>query len=115
MRVLLLLLLSFVASALSSHWPRGRSRRDNCAGVRCFAACPVGTCSPRPDGACCDDLGKCSAGGCCGDSCYGDWQCKAGPCGRCRWSWWSWRRTCGGRRVAFNDYMDDNIDHPHYH
>ncbi len=58
----------------------------DCSFVRCFAACPIGTCSPRPNGACCDDLGRCSVGGCCGNLCRWDYDCKQGPCGSCYWT-----------------------------
>ena len=35
---------------------------DSCRNVACFAACKAGTCAPRDEGQCCDDLAKCTPG-----------------------------------------------------
>ncbi len=55
----------------------------NCLGITCDRKCPLGTCSPRGSGQCCDDLANCSRGGCCGDSCLKNDDCKDGPCNKC--------------------------------
>ncbi len=75
----------------------GPGNEGQCAAVSCFAACRPGTCSPRPNGQCCDDLGQCSAGGCCGDRCRRNRDCKAGPCSKCR------RGRCRGKRNSKPD------------
>lgn len=74
----------------------GRREEEDCRLVLCFAVCPAGTCAPRPNGECCDSIDKCSPGGCCGDVCSSNCDCKAGPCGRCRrMAPWSRTGTCG--------------------